>query len=324
MKVLITGRAGYIGSHCNRYFAEKGIDTIVLDDLSDGHKESVVAGKFVEGDFGDKHLMKKLFTEEKVDAIIHFAAFASVPDSVTRPQRYYDNNVSKMLAMLDTAVECGIRYVVFSSSAATFGEPKYTPIDEKHPQEPINPYGMTKLIGEKILLDYEKAYGLHSCSFRYFNAAGDSADGRIGESHHPESHLIPLVIRAALHRSRVLQVYGNDYDTRDGSCVRDYVHVDDLAKAHYLGLKYIMEHDVTEQFNLGSHDGFTVLELIRAFEKVSGMKVPFEIAGRRVGDPAVLVASNQKAKELLGWELKYSSIENILKTALQWEQNKTY
>ena len=324
MKVLITGGAGYIGSHCNRYFHEQGIETVVLDDLSDGHQESVVVGKFVKGDFGDKPFMKKLLETEKFDAIIHFAAFASVPDSVARPQRYYNNNVTKMLALLDTAVACGIKYFVFSSSAATFGEPQYVPIDEKHPQQPINPYGMTKLIGEKILLDYEKAYGLHSCSFRYFNASGCSHDSLIGEAHNPECHLIPLVIRAALSGKNKLKVFGSDYKTKDGSCVRDYVHVEDLASAHYLGLKYIMEHNVTEQFNLGSNDGFTVLEIIKSFEKISGLKVPYEIAGRRAGDPAVLVASNKKAKQLLGWELKNSSLEQILKSALAWEKQKRY
>ena len=324
MKVLITGGAGYIGSHCNRYFNDKGIETIVVDDLSDGHEEAVVVGKFVKGDFGDKELMGELFTKEKVDAIVHFAAFASVPDSVARPRRYYDNNVSKMLALLDSAVECGIKYVVFSSSAATFGEPKYIPIDEKHSQEPINPYGMTKLIGEEILKDYEKAYGLHSCSFRYFNASGCSQDVLIGEAHNPERHLIPLVIRAALNGMPKLKVFGNDYETRDGSCVRDYVHVEDLAAAHYLGLKYMMEHNVTEQFNLGSNDGFTVLEIIKSFEKISGLKVPYDIVGRRPGDPAVLVSSNKKAKELLGWQLENSSLEHILETALAWERNKRY
>jgi len=324
MKVLITGGAGYIGSHCNRFFHEKGIETIVLDDLSDGHAESILAGKFVKGDFGDKQLVKELIEKEKIEAIIHFAAFASVPDSVLRPKRYYDNNVSKMLALLNTVVECGVKYFVFSSSAATFGEPQYTPIDEAHPQEPINPYGMTKLIGEKILLDYEKAYGLHSCSFRYFNASGCAYDAEIGEAHEPECHLIPLVIRAALNGNNTLKVFGDDYDTRDGSCVRDYVHVEDLAEAHYLGLKYIMEKNVTEQFNLGSNDGFTVLEIIKEFEKISGLRVPYKISGRRAGDPAVLVASNKKARELLGWSLTNSSLENILKTALAWEKTKKY
>ena len=254
MKVLITGGAGYIGSHCNRYFFEQGVETIVLDDLSDGHPEAVIVGNFIQGDFGDKDFIQAFLVAEKFDAIVHFAAFASVPDSVTRPQRYYDNNVTKMLTLLDAAVAAGIKYFVFSSSAATFGEPQYIPIDEEHPQKPINPYGMTKLIGEKILADYEKAYGLHSCSFRYFNAAGCSHDGLLGENHDPESHLIPLIIRAALNKNKKLKVFGNDYETKDGSCVRDFVHVEDLATAHYLGLRYIMKNNVAEQFNLVSSD----------------------------------------------------------------------
>lgn len=323
MRVLITGGAGYIGSHCNRFFSGQGIETVVLDDLSDGHKESVVVGEFVQGDFGDKPFMQALLKKYKFDAVVHFAAFASVPDSVARPKRYYDNNVTKMLALLDTVVACGIKYFVFSSSAATFGEPKYVPIDEKHPQEPINPYGMTKLIGEKILADYEKAYGLHSCSFRYFNAAGDAPDGKIGEAHNPEAHLIPLVIRAAM-TGKKMKVFGDDYKTKDGSCVRDYVHVEDLAAAHYLGLKYIMKNNTSENFNLGSNTGFSVLELLKTFEKILELKVPYDIVGRRAGDPAVLVASNKKAQDLLGWQLKRSNLETILKDAWNWEQHKKY
>ena len=323
MKVLITGGAGYIGSHCNRYFAERGIDTVVLDNLSDGHQEAVIVGEFVKGDFGDRDLMDTLLTKYSFDAIVHFAAFADVADSVARPQRYYDNNVTKMIALLDAAVAHHVHHVVFSSSAATFGEPQYVPIDEKHPQNPINPYGRTKLIGEQILADYEKAYGLHSCSFRYFNAAGDSSDGRIGEAHNPEHHLIPLIIRAAMEQ-KPLKVFGSDYDTRDGSCIRDYVHVDDLAAAHYLGLKYIMEHNVSEQFNLGSSNGFSVLELINAFEDVTEQRVPYELADRRPGDPAVLVAANQKAKDLLGWKPKFSDVKTILRDAWKWSQNKKY
>lgn len=324
MNVLITGGAGYIGSHCNRYFNEKGIHTVIVDDLSDGHEESVVAGKFVKGSFGDKALMEKILKEEKIDAVIHFAAFASVPDSVVRPSRYYYNNVSNMLNLLDAMVATGVKYIVFSSSAATFGEPVYTPIDEKHPQNPINPYGRTKLIGEHMLKEFETAYGIHSCSFRYFNASGCSHDALIGEAHNPECHLIPLVIKSALYGNPKLKVFGNDYDTRDGSCVRDYVHVEDLAAAHYLGLKYIMENNCSKQFNLGSQTGFTVLEIIHAFEKISGLKVPYDIVGRRPGDPAVLVASNEKAKKLLGWKLENSSLEKILTSALNWEKNRKY
>lgn len=324
MNVLITGGAGYIGSHCNRCFLEKGIHTVVLDNLSEGHREAVLGGELVVGDFGDGALVSRLLKEKHIDAVVHFGAFTSVGESVAEPKKYFANNVENMLTLVNATVDAGIRYFVFSSSAAVFGEPVETPIREDHPKNPINPYGETKLIGEKILADYERAYGLHSCSFRYFNAAGDSADSRIGESHDPETHLIPLVIEAAMGKRPPLKVFGNDYDTRDGSCIRDYVHVEDLAEAHFQGLSYIMDHDRSEQFNLGSEKGFTVLEIIKTFEKVSGISVPYSIADRRAGDPAVLVAGNEKARTLLGWEPKRSDLETILLDAWNWEKKRTY
>ncbi len=323
MKILVTGGAGYIGSHTNRLLHERGVDTVVLDDLSDGHPEAVVCGRFVRGDFGDRELVGRLMAEERFDAVVHFAAFASVPDSVIRPARYYRNNVTNMQNLMDCCVEHGVKYFVFSSSAATFGEPEYTPIDESHPQKPINPYGMTKLIGERLLADYDRAYGLRSCSFRYFCAAGDAKDGRIGEAHDPETHLIPVMIKAA-RSGRPFKVFGTDYPTRDGSCIRDFVHVLDLAEAHILGLRYIMENDCSADFNLGSSAGFTVLEMVRALEKVTGQKVPYELAPRRDGDPAVLLASNDKARRLLGWEPVHSGIEEILRDAWNWETVRGY
>lgn len=323
MKLLITGGAGYIGSHTNHYLATQGVETVVLDDLSDGHRESVLNGRFVEGSFGDRKLLDRLMTEETFDGVIHFAAFASVPDSVARPARYYHNNVTNMQALLDACVAHGIQYFVFSSSASTFGEPQYVPMDENHPQMPINAYGTTKLIGEKMLADYERAYGLHYCAFRYFCAAGDSKDGVIGEAHNPETHLIPVMVKAAISK-KPFQVFGTDYDTRDGSCIRDFIHVLDLAEAHYLGMKYIMEHNRSECFNLGSNTGFTVLEMIKALEKVTGETVPYQLAGRRAGDPASLVASNDKAKQLLGWNPVHSGIEEILLDAWNWEKNRSY
>ena len=323
MKVLITGGAGYIGSHCNRYFAEKGVETVVLDDLSSGHREAVTDGRFVEGDFGDRGLLDKVLGTEKFDGIIHFAAFIDVAESVAEPAKYYENNVVKMKTLLDAAVAHGVKHFVFSSTAAVFGEPEYVPIDESHPKKPINAYGATKLIGEQMLADYGRAYGLRSCSFRYFNAAGDSADGRIGEAHNPEHHLIPLVLRASL-ANKAMKVFGTDYDTRDGSCIRDYVHVEDLAEAHYLGLKYIMENDGNHAFNLGSSEGFSVLEILHEAERVTGEPVPHDIADRRPGDPAVLIASNKKAKDVLGWEPKRSEVQTILRDAWNWEQNKKY
>jgi UDP-glucose 4-epimerase len=323
MKILITGGAGYIGSHTNRLFAEKGAETVVLDDLSDGHAEAVCNGKFVQGDFGDAKLLDALFAAEKFDAVIHFAAFASVPDSVIRPARYYRNNVTNMHTLLDACVKHSVKNFVFSSSAATFGDPKYTPIDEDHPQEPINPYGMTKLIGEKMLADYERAYGIHYCALRYFCAAGDSKDSLIGEAHNPETHLIPAMIRAALS-GKPLHVFGTDYDTRDGSCIRDFIHVLDLAEAHWLGMRYIQEQACSDCFNLGSGEGFTVLEMVRELETVIGNHVEYIVDSRREGDPSVLVASNEKAKSVLGWSPMHSDIRTILSDAYHWERSRRY
>lgn len=323
MKILITGGAGYIGSHVNAFLQSKGIETVVLDNLSDGHREAVKHGAFIEGDFGDAVLLDKIFDEHEIDAVMHFAAFASVPDSVVRPGRYYANNVGNMQVLLEACVRHGVKYFVFSSSAATFGNPQYVPMDEGHPQEPINPYGYTKLVGEQMLKDYERAYDLRYCAFRYFCAAGDSKDGVIGEAHNPETHLIPVMIKAALS-GKPFSVFGTDYDTRDGSCVRDFIHVLDIAEAHWLGLNYIMENDCSDDFNLGSNTGFTVLEMIKALEKVSGKEVPYVLADRRAGDPPELVASNEKARRVLGWVPSHSAIEEILGDAWNWEDKRTY
>ena len=323
MKVLVTGGAGYIGSHTNRFLARQDVETVVLDDLSNGHREAVTDGRLVVGDMGDRALLDELMAAEKFDAIMDFAAFIEVGESVENPARYYENNVVKLKTLLDAAVAHDIRFFVFSSTAAVFGEPRYVPIDENHPKEPINPYGMTKRVGEAMLADYGRAYGLVSCAFRYFNAAGDAPDGAIGEAHDPESHLIPRVLRAAKN-GIAMKVFGTDYDTRDGSCVRDYVHVEDLAEAHYLGLRYIMERNESAQFNLGSSEGFTVLELIKEAERVTGGKIPYEIAERRSGDPATLIAANEKAREVLGWTPKRSNLPTILRDAWNWEQHRKF
>lgn len=323
MKILITGGAGYIGSHTNRYFTSMGDETVVLDNLSYGHREAVKWGRLVVGDIGDRAMLDSLMAEERFDAVIDFAGFISVGESVENPSKYYENNVVKMKALLDAAVAHDIKYFVFSSSAAIFGEPSRVPIDEAHAKNPINPYGRTKLIGEMMLEDYGRAHGLVSCPLRYFNAAGDSSDALIGEAHDPETHHIPLVLRAT-RTGKPMRVFGDNYDTRDGSCIRDYIHVEDLAEAHYLGLKYIMEHKKSEAFNLGSSDGMSVLELIAEAERVTGKPVPHEIVERREGDPAELIASNGKARSLLGWTPKKSNVGTILRDAWNWEQNRKY
>lgn len=323
MTVLITGGAGYIGSHVNEMLADAGIDTLVVDDLSDGHKEAVRRGSFLEGDLGDEDILEQAFSGYPIDSVMHFAAFASVPDSVAHPGKYYMNNIGNMQKLLDACVRHGVKDFVFSSSASTFGNPEYIPMDEEHPQIPINPYGYTKLVGEQMLSDYEKAYGLRYCAFRYFCAAGDSKDATIGEAHDPETHLIPVMVKA-VKSGKPFKVFGVDYDTRDGSCIRDFIHVLDIASAHILGLQYIREHDCSDAFNLGSGTGFTVLEMVETLGNVIGESVPYEIAGRRAGDPPVLVASNEKAIRELGWKPEHSEISEILQDAWNWESNRTY
>ncbi|MEN6568366.1 MAG: UDP-glucose 4-epimerase GalE [Veillonellales bacterium] len=322
MNVLITGGAGYIGSHCNFLLNKKGVQTIVLDDLSSGHREAVKQGIFIKGDFSDENVLKSIFNTAKIDAVIHLAAFADVPDSVQNPDKYYKNNVSKLITLLEVMAEYSVRHIIFSSSAAIFGEPDYIPIDELHKELPINPYGETKLIGEKLLRDYGKAYGIKYAALRYFNAAGAANDCELGESHSPEHHLIPLILQSVLKKREML-VYGGDYATPDGTCIRDFIHVADLAQAHYSALNYILGNDVSESFNLGSNTGFSVLEIIKIFERISKRKVNFTITERRPGDPARLIASKGKAKQLLKWEPQLG-VEQILLSAWKWEEDRKY
>ena len=324
MTVLITGGAGYIGSHCNKHFAKMGINTIILDSLLYGHKEAVVSGKLIVGDIGNKELLDKIFRDDKIEAVIHVAALADVADSVVSPSKYYDVNVKRMLTLLNAMVDNSVKHIVFSSSAATFGEPEYIPIDEKHKQEPVNPYGMTKLIGEKILMDYERAYGIKFCTLRYFNAAGADPEGEIGESHNPENHILPLIFKTALGIRDEFNVYGSDYDTKDGTCLRDYVHVTDLARAHYFALQYLLNGNGSTEFNLGNNVGYTVMDIINNFQEISGIVLNYKITERRVGDPAKLVAANKKAKNLLGWNPEFSDIGVIIKGAWEWEKQKKY
>lgn len=321
--ILVMGGAGYIGSHTVKHLLANNYSVVVADNLVYGHKEAVDSrAKFEIADLADKASLRKVFDKYNIDAVIHFAAFAYVGESVQNPQKYYQNNVVGTINLLDVMMEYGVKKIVFSSTCATYGEPQYTPIDEKHPQNPINPYGRTKLMIEQIFADYEKAYGLQHIALRYFNAAGCAADGSIGESHTPETHIIPLVLKAITGERDNIKVFGTDYDTRDGTCIRDYIHVEDLAQAHRLAVEKLGSYNGC--INLGTGVGTTVKEIITAAENVSGKKCPVEYAERRAGDPAKLFADNRKAKEILGWNPQYLNIENIIQTAWNWETHRKF
>lgn len=321
--ILVMGGAGYIGSHTVKHLLDNNYKVVVADNLVYGHKEAVdKRAQFINADLMDKNSLNSIFNTYKIDAVIHFAAFAYVGESVENPQKYYQNNVIGTLNLLEVMLEHKVKNIVFSSTCATYGNPQYTPIDEKHHQKPINPYGMSKLMIEQIFADYNKAYGLQYIALRYFNAAGCAIDSTIGESHTPETHLIPLVLDAISGKRKSIKVFGIDYDTTDGTCIRDYIHVEDLAIAHRLALENINNYNGS--INLGTGIGSSVKEIITAAEKVSGISCPVEYAERRAGDPPTLFADNKKAKEILGWEAKYNNIEQIIQTAWTWEQNRKY
>lgn len=320
--ILVTGGAGYIGSHTVKYLLENDYNVVVVDNLVYGHREAVLTKNFEQIDLADKPALDKVFKKNKLDAVIHFAAFTYVGESVTTPQKYYWNNVVNTLNLLDTMMENGVKNIVFSSTCATYGNPQYTPIDEKHPQNPINPYGKTKLMMEQIMADYETAYDLKYAALRYFNAAGADVQGELGEVHEPETHLIPLVLKAIKGEIPQITVFGTDYDTADGTCIRDYIHVEDLADAHMRAVEKLFETQKSYCINLGTGIGTSVKEIINAAEKVTGKKVPVVYGERRAGDPAKLYASSQKAKEILNWNPKYTDIHEIIKTAWLFEQTK--
>lgn len=322
--ILVAGGAGYIGSHTVKYLLKNDYKVVVLDNLVYGHKEAVMTPHFEQIDLEDKEALDKLFKKYQIDAVIHFAAYTYVGESVTSPKKYYRNNVVNTINLLDAMVENNVKNIVFSSTCATYGNPQYTPIDEKHPQSPINPYGKTKFMMEQIMADYETAYGLKYVALRYFNAAGCDAQGELGESHDPETHLIPLVLKAIKGEIPKISVFGTDYDTPDGTCIRDYIHVEDLADAHMLAVEMLFKNNTSNCINLGTGIGTSVKEIIKAAEEVTGQKVPLEYSDRRAGDPAKLYAANKKAKDVLGWQPKYTEIKDIIKTAWIWEQNKKY
>lgn len=320
MKVLVTGGAGYIGSHMVQMLCEHRIDVVTLDNLSNGYRDAVVGGEFVQGDVADAELLMRLCTRHEFDAVLHFAAFIQVGESVADPAKYYRNNLQGTLSLLDAIVAAGIKRFVFSSTAAIFGEPTYTPIDERHPQAPINPYGLSKWMVERALADYDRAYGLKSIALRYFNAAGADPEGRLGERHEPETHLIPLVLQAASGRRPSITIFGADYPTADGTCVRDYIHIVDLCQAHLRALDRLRAGGASAAFNLGNGRGFSIREVIAAVERVTGRSIPVTVAARRAGDPAVLIADSARAVDELGWRPKYQDLGTIIAHAWAWEQ----
>ena len=319
--ILVTGGLGYIGSHCVKALKKKGEEVIILDNLEFGHLGASSGCKTVIGDIRDTDITRKIFKENDIEAVLHFAAYTSVGESVVDPQRYYKQNVAKTISLMEVMKEFDCKQMIFSSTAATFGEPEYVPIDENHPQNPKNPYGASKLMVERIMKDYEAAYGIRSIVLRYFNASGADPEGEIGEDHTPETHLIPIIIQQALGQREKVYVFGNDYDTPDGTCIRDYIHVNDLAKAHLLGLDALRNGHKTDFFNMGNKTGFSVLEIIKAVEKVSGKKINYEIGDRRPGDPAKLIATSDKIEKELGYKADFPSVEATIETAWNWHKN---
>jgi len=328
--ILITGGAGYIGSHTALIFLNSGFETAVFDSLEKGHIETVnmlqKEGKlhFVKGDLKNSEDIKGVFEQFNIDAVIHFAGYIEVEESVREPEKYYINNVLGSKNLLDSMIEHNVKKIVFSSTCAVYGEPEYLPLDEKHPRNPVNPYGDTKFQIEKMLEEYDKKYGLKSVILRYFNAAGADSLSRTGEWHMPETHLIPNILKSVLNEGRTFKIFGTDYDTIDGTCVRDYVNVEDMALAHKKAYEYLKTNNKSNVFNIGTASGYSVKQVFETAEKITGKKIPYETAPRRAGDAAKLTADTKKASEVLGWRAE-KSLEDSIKTAYEWEEklNKT-
>lgn len=320
MKILVVGGAGYVGSHTVRLLRSQGHEVWVFDNLSRGHRESVPAGCLIEGNLMDRALLIEVMRDKEIDAVMHFAAFALVGESVQHPAMYYQNNVSATFELLEAMRAVGVWRFVFSSTTATYGQPEKMPISEDTPQNPINPYGFTKLVVERALQDYAHAYGFGVAALRYFNASGASSDGTIGEDHDPESHLIPIVLQVALGQRPSVSIFGNDYPTPDGTCIRDYIHVEDLATAHIAALMKLQPNAVL-QMNLGTGVGHSVLQVVEACRKITGHPIPTVDSPRREGDPACLIADSSRAQRELQWKPKYVAIEDIVATAWRWHQS---
>lgn len=318
MAILVTGGAGYIGSHTVAELLDQGKEVVIIDNMQSGHKESILGGKLYEGDLRDKELLKKLFAENDIEAVIHFAASSLVGESMKEPVKYYDNNVYGTLCLLEAMDAANVRKIVFSSTAATYGEPDKVPIEENDRTAPTSVYGETKLTMERMMAWFDQVLGIKYVSLRYFNAAGAHENGRIGEDHRPETHLIPLILQAALGQRPSIQVYGDDYPTPDGTCIRDYIHVSDLADAHLLAVNYLIGGGNSEIFNLGSGQGFSVKEVIAKVREVTGCDFPVVTSPRRSGDPAILVASSHKARSVLGWNPSRTKLNDLIQSAWNW------
>ena len=321
MAILVCGGAGYIGSHMVAALLEKGEEVVILDNFQKGHRDAVLGGKLYEGDLRDRAILDKVFSENNIDAVIDFAADSLVGESVTEPLKYFENNVGGTLSLLRAMKDYGVKNIVFSSTAATYGEPENTPILESDRTLPTNPYGESKLAVEKVLKWCDNAYGIKYTALRYFNAAGAHVSGKIGEDHSPESHLIPLILYTALEKREKIMIFGDDYNTPDGTCIRDYIHVMDLASAHLLAVDRLRKGGESRIYNLGNGTGFSVKEVIEVSRKVTGREIKAEVAPRRAGDPAILIASSQKAVEELGWKPKFNNLETIIETAWNWHLN---
>lgn len=320
-EILVVGGAGYIGSHMCKYLHEQGMQPVVLDNLVYGHRKAVQWGPFYEGDMADVTLLRKIFAQHKIEAVMHFAAYCYVGESVQEPLKYYQNNIGATLTLLSEMVAHGILNFIFSSTCATYGEPEQLPLREDFPQKPINPYGRSKLMMEQILDDLDHAKGMKSVCLRYFNAAGADPDGEIGEDHDPETHLIPLVLKTALGQRDELTIFGKAYPTEDGTCIRDYIHIVDLAQAHHLSLLHLLEGGESKKYNLGNGNGYSILEVIETAEAVTGKSIAYQYAAPRAGDPAALVGSAELITRELGWKPEFQSLKRILQTAWNWHLN---
>lgn len=319
MSILVAGGAGYIGSHMVADLVEKGYEVVVADNLSTGHRAAInPKAKFYQGDIRDRQFLDKIFNQEEIEAVVHFAAFSLVAESMKKPLKYFDNNTGGMITLLEAMHDHGIKYIVFSSTAATYGIPEHMPIKESDPQVPINPYGESKLAMEKIMKWCDQVYGIHFVALRYFNVAGAKPDGTIGEDHHPETHLVPIILQVAEGKRQELSIFGDDYNTPDGTNVRDYVHPMDLADAHILAIKYLQAGNPSNAFNLGSSTGFSNKQMLEAAREVTGKEIPAKIAPRRPGDPDALVAASDKARQVLGWQPQYDDVKKIIATAWKW------